>query len=184
MAPTLDIAILEGTVSVHPRWVGQHLAVTPPVKDGAEKICRGQWVITHTATGFSCATLLCSLKKATEVARNWDDLFGLISTPTDVQQWPHKKAWGETVAAINCPWVTSVSPDDSDDIAATSAAEAGRPIDQAGTVRRMLWRGQWWPLPTDTELELWVLDSVCETPDGRTVEADHPESWLSLLNLI
>jgi hypothetical protein len=29
-----------------------------------------------------------------------------------------------------------------------------------------------------------VMDSCCETPDGRTVEPDHPESWLSILNLI
>jgi len=184
MAPSTTITTKDGPVAVRHRWLGQHLAVTPPIKDGAEVACRGQWVITHTATGFSCATLLCSLKKATEVAKNWDARFGLITVPSDVQQWPHKKAWGETVSAINCPWSTSISPDDSDDIAATSAAEAGRPIDQAGTVRRMMWRGKWWQLPTDTELELWVMDSCCETPDGRTVEPDHPESWLSILNLI
>jgi len=184
MAPSTTITTKDGPVAVRHRWLGQHLAVTPPIKDGAEKACRGHWVITHTPTGFSCATLLCSLKKATDVAKNWDSRFGLITVPTDVQQWPHKKAWRETVEAINCPWSTSISPDHSDDIAATSAAEAGRPIDQAGTVRRMMWRGKWWQLPTDTELELWVMDSCCETPDGRTVEPDHPESWLSILNLI
>ena len=190
MAPTIDIRIrnistgnTDDTVPVRPRWVGQHLAVTPPIKDGAEIATRGQWVITHTATGFSCATLLCNLKKATAVAQQWDDRFGLITTPADVQQWPHKRGWGDTVRAINTPW-SHPAPDDSDDIAAVAAADAGRPLDQAGGARRMQWRGKWWPLPTDTELELWVMDSCCETPDGRTVEPDHPESWLSILNLI
>jgi hypothetical protein len=184
MAPTIEIAIKDGTATVRPRWVGQHLAVTPPLKDGAEKACRGQWVITHTPTGFSCATLLCSLKKATEVAKNWDARFGLIQTPGDVQEWPHKRAWGNLVTSVNCPRQNWGIVDESDDIAAVRAAEIGRPIDQAGNVRRMQWRGKWWQLPTDTELELWVMDSVCETPDGRTVEPDHPESWLSILNLI
>jgi hypothetical protein len=34
------------------------------------------------------------------------------------------------------------------------------------------------------QLEAWVLDSVCETPEGDIVEPDHPDSWLSLLRLI
>jgi hypothetical protein len=46
------------------------------------------------------------------------------------------------------------------------------------------WRGQWWPAPTVGEVHAWALDSVAETPDGRNVEPDDPESWPSLLGLV
>ena len=46
------------------------------------------------------------------------------------------------------------------------------------------WKNQTWPVPHMDQLEEWVMDSVCETPDGDCVEPDHPDSWLSLLNLI
>jgi hypothetical protein len=46
------------------------------------------------------------------------------------------------------------------------------------------WRGRWWPAPTVGEVQAWALDSVAETPDGRNVEPDDPESWPSLLGLI
>ncbi len=46
------------------------------------------------------------------------------------------------------------------------------------------WRGRSYDTPSLEELELWAFDSVCETPDGDTVEPDHPDSWLSLLGLI
>jgi hypothetical protein len=39
-------------------------------------------------------------------------------------------------------------------------------------------------MPTMAELEHWTLDSVCETPDGRTVEPDAPDAWLRLLALV
>lgn len=48
----------------------------------------------------------------------------------------------------------------------------------------LLWRGQWWPVPTLGEVEGWALDSLAETPDGRTVEPDHPESWPHLLGVV
>lgn len=47
-----------------------------------------------------------------------------------------------------------------------------------------LWRGEWYETPTNGQLEEWVSDSVCETPDGDTVDPDHPESWLRILGLI
>lgn len=46
------------------------------------------------------------------------------------------------------------------------------------------WRGKDYPSPTTGEVREWVMDSVCETPDGRTVEPDHPDSWLRLLGLV
>lgn len=45
-------------------------------------------------------------------------------------------------------------------------------------------KGETYDTPDMEELREWVFDSVCETPDGRTVEPDHPESWLRLLGLI
>lgn len=47
----------------------------------------------------------------------------------------------------------------------------------------MAWRGQWWPVPTFGEVESWALDSVSETPDGRTVEPDAPDAWTRLLGV-
>jgi hypothetical protein len=46
------------------------------------------------------------------------------------------------------------------------------------------WRGQTYQVPSMSEIEVWVLDSVCETPEGDCVEPDHPDSWLSLLGII
>ena len=46
------------------------------------------------------------------------------------------------------------------------------------------WRGQTHQVPSMSEIEEWVLDSVCETPEGDRVEPDHPDSWLSLLGII
>ena len=46
------------------------------------------------------------------------------------------------------------------------------------------WRGQWWPVPTQGEMEEWTFDSFAENPRGDSVEPDAPDSWLSLLGLI
>lgn len=46
------------------------------------------------------------------------------------------------------------------------------------------WNEQEYDIPDDEQIEEWMLDSVCETPDGECVEPDHPDSWLSLLGLI
>ena len=184
---TISINTNNGPLEVPAKWLGQHLAVTPPVKAGAPVKTRGQWVITHAATGFSCGTVLCSQKAAIQLARDWDARFGLISTPADVKGWPHSKDWGRAIQAINCPWQVDHSSEDdagSTETALVLAARAGIPIDQAGAAPRVFWRGQWWLPPTDGMLESWTFDSVCETPDGRTVEPDHPEAWLSILRLV
>jgi hypothetical protein len=34
------------------------------------------------------------------------------------------------------------------------------------------------------DMEEWVFDSTCLTPDEDEVEPDHPHSWLSILGLI
>ena len=46
------------------------------------------------------------------------------------------------------------------------------------------WTGRWWPAPTVGEVHAMALDSVAETPDGRQVEPDDPQSWPRLLGLI
>lgn len=46
------------------------------------------------------------------------------------------------------------------------------------------WRGEWHFVPTMDEVEQYVFDSTCPTPNDSDVEPDHPESWLSLLGLI
>jgi hypothetical protein len=48
----------------------------------------------------------------------------------------------------------------------------------------IVWHGRRYPTPSEQQIEHWVFDSVCETPDGDTVEPDHPDSWLCLLGLI
>lgn len=48
----------------------------------------------------------------------------------------------------------------------------------------MRWGGRWWPVPAMADVEAWALDSVAETPDGRSVEPDHPEAWTRLLGVV
>ncbi len=43
----------------------------------------------------------------------------------------------------------------------------------------LVWHNQAWPVPDLDQLEEWVIDSVCETPDGDCVARDHPDSWYS-----
>lgn len=45
-------------------------------------------------------------------------------------------------------------------------------------------KGELYPVPTMEEMEEWVFDSVCTTPDEDDVEPDHPHSWLSILGMI
>lgn len=46
------------------------------------------------------------------------------------------------------------------------------------------WKGKQYEAPDMETLGEFAFDSVCETPDGDTVEPDHPDSWLSILGLI
>jgi hypothetical protein len=52
------------------------------------------------------------------------------------------------------------------------------------TVLKLRWRSKWWPVPAMAEIERWTFDSVCETPNGDTVEHDADDSWLRLLGLV
>jgi len=57
-------------------------------------------------------------------------------------------------------------------------------VEDRGGWPHILWKGNWYPVPTFEEVEEWVFDSVCFTPDEDEVEPDAPESWLSILGLI
>jgi len=46
------------------------------------------------------------------------------------------------------------------------------------------WKRELVPVPTMEEVEEWVFDSVCFTPNEDEVEPDHPHSWLSILGMI
>ena len=48
----------------------------------------------------------------------------------------------------------------------------------------ILWKSEWYPVPTLEEVEEWVFDSVCFAPDEDEVEPDDPSSWLSILGMI
>lgn len=50
--------------------------------------------------------------------------------------------------------------------------------------KTIIWKGNEYEVPDMAEIENFVFDSVCETPDGEIVEPDHPDSWLSLIGLI
>lgn len=53
-----------------------------------------------------------------------------------------------------------------------------------GYPKTIEFNGQTYETPSMDELQEWVFDSVCETPEGDEVEPDAPDSWLSLLGLI
>ena len=51
-------------------------------------------------------------------------------------------------------------------------------------VLRLFFADAWHVIPSHEELMRWTLDGMAETPDGRTVEPDDPDSWLVLCDLI
>lgn len=164
-------------------WLGQYIAVTPPPgADCAFETVPGLWAITHRGCGYALATLRCNLKTAVKLAKGWDQRAGSID-PLNSRVWQYCQQWGQAVQAINCPWQDSAA-DDSDQTAAELASNRGLTIKHINGSHKILWRGKYWPAPTDSELEFWTIDSVCETPDGRTVEPDNSESWLKILGLV
>lgn len=42
----------------------------------------------------------------------------------------------------------------------------------------------WHVIPSHDEALRWTFDGMAETPDGRIVEPDDPDSWLYLLGLV
>jgi len=51
-------------------------------------------------------------------------------------------------------------------------------------VLRLFFRGEWHLVPSHAEALRWTLDGMADTPDGRTVEPDDRDSWLTLCGLV
>lgn len=213
MPAIIEIQTGSGPVKVPTVWAGQHLAVHRPWgKGGLSKEPR-HWAITHRGLGLSaCLSFDGPKARAVELARLWDDAFSYITDRGTAIGWPFAQTWAHDLAVaqrgtseIHGP-ILPDHPSYQDVAAAISAAvggsyaaptdeEAGEQFDPRETCRaenvrsgadgfELLWRGRWWPVPTVGEVEEWCLDSVAETPDGRTVEPDARDSWPSLLGLI
>ena len=81
-------------------WVGAYVAVTPPAFRGLAGEWQPQeWVITHRATGFSAARLLCSKRRAVAIARAWDGRFASLQWERP-QEWEHCDDFCRTVRAM------------------------------------------------------------------------------------
>lgn len=192
MPQRINIQTTSGPREIQTRWRGAFLAVHAP--HGGETI-RGLWTITYQPAGMRAASVAASLKAAVALAKAWDSRFASLD-PQNAQGWPEREAWAQAIRETETPAIAARLArqetqswlnrefGETQETAAVLAAQIGRPIDQHGGTKRMQWRGVWWPLPSDSELQEWTIDSVCETPDGRSVEPDHPESWLSLLGLV
>ena len=179
-------------------WKGSHTALHYPVKKSMAEPIRGTYVLTHLESGLSFGTLNCNQQQARKIARAWDDRCGSID-PNDAGQWEHREEWGQvlrnineswtrthiaTTAKVRKQWGTTKSNVGSQDLALLLAAKAGLAIDQAGRSKRIQWRGKFWTAPSEAELNVWTFDSICETPDGRSVEPDASDSWLRILGLV
>lgn len=213
MPRTITISTSNGPREVPAAWVGANLAVHRPVlRDGAKPAPK-QWAITHTASGLSMGGMLSAPKEsALALARLWDTAAGEINA-SNPRGWRYLQTWQLDVAAAEnrriAPLQGPVLPDNpgSQDVAAAIAAVLGSPYipaedDDAAeqfpareTVGadllrdgpdglEMLWRGKWWQVPTYGEVEGWALDSLAETPDGRTVEPDTSDAWPRLLGIV
>lgn len=53
-----------------------------------------------------------------------------------------------------------------------------------GLMSHKFWNGEWYETPSLGELENWLYDGVCETPDGDMVEPDHPRGWIRIIGLM
>lgn len=185
---TVTITTHKGPVDVAARWRGQALAVHAPFRDG-DPVPRGQWMITHHASGLAAGKFRGSLRDAIKIARLWDGAFVTV-TASNGHQWALARQWSAVVNRETPPHAPFHGPEPSTNVhparpeTVRLALDAGRGVRFDGDTWLMQWHGRWWPLPTMTELENWTFDSVCETPDGRTVEPDAPDAWLRLLALI
>lgn len=212
MPQTLTVTTKTGPREVPAAWIGSHLAVHKPVwREGTPP--PKQWAVTHKASGLCMGGTLHTTKtEAVALAKLWDSAAAEIDAAAP-RNWRYLETWRLDVATVEHRRIGDlfgpVLPDNfgPQDVAAAMAAaletayaapddsEAAeqfpaREVIAADRLRdgvdglEMAWRGQWWPVPTLGEVEGWALDSLAETPDGRTVEPDHPESWPHLLGVV
>lgn len=96
-------------------------------------------------------------------------------TPSDVGR--------AIAAAVDATYESPTQSEAEEQFPANETVPANRLRTRDG-ILQLRWAGQWWDVPTVGEIEAWVYDSVCESPEGDSVEPDHPESWLSILGII
>lgn len=85
-------------------------------------------------------------------------------------------------AAMGAPQLTDAEAAEAFPVADAFPADRVR-VDADGWPE-VRWACQWWPVPSVGEAHAMALDSVAETPDGRTLEPDAFGSWPRLLGLI
>lgn len=201
-AAVVTVECKDGRRSVPAVWKGRHLAVHLPLKaDGPDGVStvRGRWCVTHLASGRSASggSLETSRAKAVALARAWDATFGTLEAADQGATWPAREIWGRAVRRLRLQgdvWSPeqAAAPEQPADPLARLAAEQfpARDTVPADRLRdgpdglELRWSGRWWPVPALGDVEAWALDSVAETPDGRTVEPDHPEAWTRLLGVV
>lgn len=155
-------------------WLGDCLAVHRPTINGSPSKQANHWAITHIPSGLAvCLSFNGTESAAIGLAKDWDAKFSTLDVNSP-RTWPLCKAWGKALQLAQFD---------------TGCFDAYQtlPRDRVKTVDgwvQVLWRRRWWPVPSDHVVEDMIFDSVAETPDGRTVEPDHPESWLSILKVI
>ena len=199
---SLSIACASGARVIPAAWIGRALAVhRPPTRDGGVSRSPRLWAVSHAASGLSAGLVRARKADAIALARAWDDAFADPDLIGLRSRWPLASQWGDAIrAAGQTGMIFPPNPDAVDPIPAADndgdalplsvdfARSSGmrcRVAGHAGARRpEIMWRGDWWPAPTDADLDRWTLDSVCESPDGRTVEPDAPDSWLRLLRLV
>jgi hypothetical protein len=157
----------------------------------ASGIARNQWTLTHLPSLRAAGTFHGKLADARKLADLWEPSFASFDWKAKrAQPWPLMRQWraqcdgSEPIAPPGLPEPSPNAHHARPDAVcfALDARRKVRTLD--GELWTMEWRGAWWPLPAMAELQAWTLDSVCETPDGRTVEPDAPDSWLRLLALV
>lgn len=173
------------TMQIVPVWRGRSLAVHPPVASDGAAVTRGVWSITHHPSGMAAAlSLPVSKQNAIALARAWDARFCELTAAADARTWRYREAFCAEVARIkDLARGIALSAEENLWTSLSLATNAGLSV-RAGDSPSIRWRGQWFDAPTDQQLNAWTFDSVCETPDGRTVEPDAPGSWLRILRLV
>lgn len=210
-APTLTITTTSGQREIPAIWRGRNIAVHARFAKGTLSPLRGSYGITHLVTGYSCGAFQCSKVRVLKLARLWDVRFGDITAAGAARSWRYRDTYaadvrrvlageapegpllpdhptsGDVAAAISSAIGGDYAPSAPEDAAAqypaheTVAASLLRP---GADGVEMFWRGKWWPVPSFSDVETWCFDSVAETPDGRTVEADAPDAWPRLLGVM
>jgi len=185
----LTIQTRTGTATVETVWSGAHLAVHPPYSATGKPAARGQWTVTPTGCGLSAGTFHGPKPDAIRLAKLWDAAFSQV-TPAGVRSWQLREQWVALIKRQRPIHPPLHGPEPSPNAhpgrpeTVRIAQDAGRRVRCVAGIWQAFWRGDWWELPTLEDLQLWTLDSCCETPDGRTVEPDAPDSWLAILRLI